>query len=536
MTVLQFPGRATSQQARVSEPAAVRRGRVAPWLRQYRVSLSVLVPLLIVVGLVEGIGFDHFPYRHSDDPGTYASQAYAVLHMGSLAPTTYWYDHPWLGWLVMAAYAAITGGFDRPDTAVTSVNELMLVTHIVSSALLYLFARRIQFSRIAASVAVLLFTVSPLALYYHRTGFLDNLEIAWVLAALVFAVSPRRSLLSAFGSAVCFAAATLTKETAVIMLPALIWLLVRNHAKGSRGWTFGVFFSSYIGLVAIYPVSAILKGELFPGKGHVSLLGSVKWQLLDRESTGSVIDKTSVSFEVFRSWLHIDPWLLLAGAAMILPALFMRRLWPVVLGLAIQLGMMLRDGYLPLPYLISLLPFAALLIAGVGDGLWKSRLIKNLRSRSTGVRVLLAPVARFGVIVVLAGVVTFGVMAGPGWASKTHEAMTTNPSASSQQATEWAEANLPHDAVIITDDVIWTDLKMAGFKSPIWMYKVDLDPAINKQYLPDGWRSIRYVVSRQLPEHMYAQMPTLVEAMRHSDVIRTFGSGEPQMKVWKVRV
>lgn len=533
MTVLQF--RRTQQPEVQAAAPATRLARVAGWLRTHRTSLCVLVPLLIVVGLVEGIGFDHFPYRHSDDPGTYASQAYAVLNMGELAPTTYWYDHPWFGWIVMAAYAFITGGFDRPATAVTSVNELMLITHIVSSALLYLFARRIQFSRIAASVAVLLFTVSPLALYYHRTGFLDNLEIAWVLAAMVFAVSPRRSLLSAFGSAVCFAAATLTKETAAIMLPVAIWLLVRNHAKRTRGWVFGVFFSTYVGLVAIYPLSAILKGELFPGKGHVSLIGAIQWQLSGRESTGSVLDLDSVSNGVFRSWLDIDPWLLLIGAAMILPALLMRRLWPVVLGLAIQLAMMLRDGYLPLPYLIALLPFAALLIAGVGDGLWKSRLIKSLRSRSVGVRVALTPIARFGTIVVLSAAVTFGVMVGPSWANKTHEAMTANPSASSQQATKWVEANLPHDAVIVTDDIIWTDLKMAGFKAPIWMFKVDLDPAINAQYLPDGWRNIQYVVSRQVYGRMYSQMPTLVEAMNNSDVIMTFGEGDPQMKVWKVR-
>ena len=48
------------------------------------------------------VGFTRSP-MFFDDEGTYASQAWSVTHLRALAPYTYWYDHPPLGWLVLAA-------------------------------------------------------------------------------------------------------------------------------------------------------------------------------------------------------------------------------------------------------------------------------------------------------------------------------------------------------------------------------------------------------------------------------------------------
>ena len=50
-----------------------------------------------------------------DDEGTYTAQAWAIEHWHTLAHYTYWYDHPPIGWLVIAAWTwptqALSDGF-----------------------------------------------------------------------------------------------------------------------------------------------------------------------------------------------------------------------------------------------------------------------------------------------------------------------------------------------------------------------------------------------------------------------------------------
>ena len=58
-----------------------------------------------------------------------------------------------------------------------------------------------------------------------RTSALDNVATPWVLAAFVFALSPRRHLWAGAAAGACFAVAVLTKETTVIVLLALLWQL-----------------------------------------------------------------------------------------------------------------------------------------------------------------------------------------------------------------------------------------------------------------------------------------------------------------------
>ena len=67
--------------------------------------------------------------------------------------------------------------------------------------------------RAFAAAAVIMFGLSPVALYYHRAVLLDNIAIAWALAAFVLALTPRRRLWAFAGSGACFAAAALSKET-----------------------------------------------------------------------------------------------------------------------------------------------------------------------------------------------------------------------------------------------------------------------------------------------------------------------------------
>ncbi|GAA0794711.1 glycosyltransferase family 39 protein [Spirilliplanes yamanashiensis] len=499
--------------------ATTRRDRLRAGLTRHRADLLVAAALLLVVGLAQGINFDGYPWRLNDDEGTYGAQAYAFLEHGRLSHYTYWYDHPPFGWMTIAAYAWLTDGFDRAPTAVTVVREAMLVATVVACGFLYLLLRRLDLPRYAAAAAVLLFGLSPVAIFFHRLGFLDNLEMAWTLAAFAVIASPRRSLGSVFAGALLFAAAVLTKETAGILLPALLWLLAQRHRPGHRGWAFAVFLPTFVAVGCLYPLYAILKNELFEGPGHVSLIGALKWQLVDRESSGSLLDPGSVTHALTRSWLDVDGWLLLGALALLPAAMAVRTLRPFGLAYGLQILLMCRGGYLPQAYVISLLPFAAIIIAGTGAALWSWRP---------------APRRTAGRAAVLTALLVFAVAGAPAWASALHTATTQNPSVYSRQATQWIKDNVPRDATIVVDDNIWTDLERAGYTRQTWLYKVDLDPEVNATLLPNGYRDIEYVILLQLPPDMLKGMPTLVQAIDNSHVVTTFGEGNAKIVVRKV--
>jgi hypothetical protein len=55
----------------------------------------------------------------------------------------------------------------------------------------------------------------------------------------------------------------------------------------------------------------------------------------------------------------------------LIPAgLAIRRLRPVTAAFATLAAMVVRPGYLPVPLVIAMLPFASLLVAGVADTAW----------------------------------------------------------------------------------------------------------------------------------------------------------------------
>ena len=94
--------------------------------------------------------------------------------------------------------------------------EVMLISALISCALLFLLARRLRLNRAWSGVAVFVFAISPLAVFFHRMVFLDNLATMFILAAFAAAASPRRSVGAALWSAIWFASAALCKETIVI--------------------------------------------------------------------------------------------------------------------------------------------------------------------------------------------------------------------------------------------------------------------------------------------------------------------------------
>jgi hypothetical protein len=494
-----------------------KRHRLRQWLRAHWLSLLIVAGLLLVVGLVHAIGYDRFPGRATDDEGTYVSQAWAVQHWRSLAHYTYWYDHPPVGWITMAAYNWVTRAFERLPTSVTVGREFMIWVKLVSAAMVYLLGRRLDFNRFTASGAVLLFGLSPLAVSFQRMVYLDNLAVMWTLAALALAASRRKSLAAAVGSATCFALAVLSKETIAVLFPALLLLLWRNTSPRTRRYTIALFLTVLGALLFTYPLYALLKNELFEGPNHVSLIWTIKWQLFDRAPSGSLLDPGSDTHAVARSWLETDPLLIGAGVLLAPIGLLIGRTRAVALALAIQVVMLFRNGYLPFPYVIGMLPFAALTLAGVADQLCKGPAARDWLSTVA---------RRGGQLIVVGAVVASVIVVGPAWERGIRQAMTEDHSKPPQEALAYVVKYVPRGSILLVDNNLWTDLVRHGFNpNPVWFYKLDLDPAVRAKY-QNGWRDIDYILLSEYTATTLKDLPMVMEAVQHSEVVASFGDGD----------
>jgi hypothetical protein len=200
----------------------------------HRVSAAILAILLVVVGLATAWNLEGWPGRVDDDEGTYVAQAWAIINQHTLTHYSYWYDHPPLGWIQIAAFAWITDGFSRVAAAVYVGREFMWCITLVGCVLVYLLGRRLGLRQATSAVAVVLFGLSPIAQYFHRMVSLDNIETLWVLAALVAATSTRPGWGPAVRTGICAAVAVLSKETAIILLPIIAWVLWQ-HMRAAAG-------------------------------------------------------------------------------------------------------------------------------------------------------------------------------------------------------------------------------------------------------------------------------------------------------------
>src|SRR5204863_7332653 len=215
-----------------------------------------------------------------------------------------------------------------------------------SAALVFLISRRLGLPRWAATLATLLFGLSPLAVSFHRMVLLDNISVAWLLAAFALALSPRRSLWAAAASGLCFAVAVLSKETFLLFLPALIWQLWLQCDRRTRAFCVTAFSTVLLFALIAYPLFALLKGELGPGPGHVSLYDALRFQLVTRPASGNVLQPGTSAHSTVAGWLAVDPWLGLVGCGLVPLGLVVARLRPITVALLVQVVMLARGGYL----------------------------------------------------------------------------------------------------------------------------------------------------------------------------------------------
>ena len=502
--------------------------------RRSLLDLLTLVPLLVVGGGLHATNMLSSPAR-IDDEGTYVSQAWAVLNLGELAHYTYWYDHPPLGWLQIAGYAGLTGAFERTPNGVAAGRELMLIAAVVSAALLWVLARRLDLPRWGAALAVVLFTVSPLAVEFHRYVYLDNLAVVWLLGAFVLALSPRRDLFAFAGAALCFTVAVLTKETTLLMLPVLAWVVWLRSSGGTRRYVVAVSGAVLTLGGLAYVAFALVKGEVLPGAGRVSLLEGITFQLAGREGSGSIFTSGTIGNTTVGTWLALDP-VLPALALLATPlALVVPRLRPFAVGMLLLLVMLVRPGYLPVPFVIAMLPLAALLVAGVavaGTRVGAGRLGRVAEEwRHPALAPFAAVVRRplAGVVVAVIGLA--GAGAAVTWTAPLRSSLVAPLDTPVSQATQYVVDQVGPQERILTDDAIWVDLVRAGLprEDVVWYYKPDTDPAV-----PSGVENYSWVVSTESMRGDVGSAPTVTDAVNDGVRVAVFGEGDQRVEVLRL--
>ena len=450
----------------------------------------------------------------TDDEGTYLAQAWAVQQGNGLAHYTYWYDHPPLGWIQLAALSWLPAllGWHEPTVAVGRLAMLPVVA--ASLLLVYLISRRLGLARWAAALALLTYGLSPLAVTMNRQIYLDSFAVAWILAAVALALSPRRHLWHYTAAGIATAIAVLSKETMLVAVPAVLVAMWQNGSRSStRPWTFGGYASGLVLVGVFYPLYALLRGELIPGAGHVSLLGAWQFQLASRSGSGSVFQAGSGSWSLVHSWLYYDPVILVEGLASTVIALAMRRLRAAALAAALLAIIALRPGgYLPAMFVVQILPFFAIVIAGViHHG------VIGLSPRRHWWR---ATVLGVIAVIAVAGIV-------PRWYAGDRRALVADDNASYSAAAHYLRTTVPHrdETTVVVDDVLWLDCVGAGYRTDnvIWFYKLDLDPAVAAR-LHHGWRDVDYIVSTPALRQDAASLPTVTTLLTHSTVIASYGS------------
>ncbi|MFJ9764736.1 ArnT family glycosyltransferase [Streptomyces erythrochromogenes] len=504
--------------------------------RSSRPDLLLCGALLLVIVAVQGWNITDFPTL-SDDEGTYLAQAWAVQQGEGLAHYTYWYDHPPLGWIQVAALTYLPSLFVPEWMTVAPMRFSMLAVSAASSVLLYVLARRLWLPRWAAGLAMALFGLSPLSVVLQREIFLDNIAVMWMLLAFCLAASPSRHLWHHFASGLAAATAVLTKETMLVVLPALLVTMWRHSHRDTRKFavTGAVTACALIGLS--YPLYALLNGELLPGSGHVSLIDGITYQM-GREGSGFILTPGSGSNGVLRSWLYYDTVLPLGGlAGAVLLIVTVRRsvtaralAGPALAAVILAAVAMRPSGYLPAMYVIQALPFLALVLAG-GAASVTHAVLRRREAPARGARV--RAWVRWAVLGVLAASAAVYVL--PRWYEGNRTALTVDANAPYRQAAAWLgrEVADPARTRVLLDDALWLDAVHHGFEpgpGAIWFYKADLDPAVTET-LPRGWRDIDYVVSSPTVRRDAVDLPTVRAALEHSTVVAVFGSGEDRIEI-----
>ncbi|KIS27191.1 hypothetical protein TV39_11705 [Arthrobacter sp. SPG23] len=481
-----------------------------------RVTLCLLTAMAAVLSLWNLTGAPSY----QDDEGTYTAQAFAV-HSGSLAPYTYWYDHPPLGWIQIAAINWLPTLLGLGDgTAIGATRYVIAAYFVASAVLLYMVARRMKVRVPFAALTTVIFILSPLSLVLGRQIYLDNIGVPWLLLAFYLALSSRDALWHHVCAGICFAVAVLSKETLAIFGPALLIALMYRPRWSNRSFSVVGFLTVGGLILAFYPLSALLRNELFSGQGHVSLQDALTYQFLERSGSGTIFEAGSSRAELLAGWLYFDKYLIAAGLAAAVLCLLRKQSRVLTVAIfSFAIPIIVGQGYLPAMYIIGVIPFLALALGTGVDIAW------SWLEKLGGARPDLTRRLRAVFVAVLCSALV--LMSVPQWFEQDRDLLTAENNANWRQTLSWVQDNISREDVVLAPYSMWYDLNSSGWNDS-WTMIATEKPDLDKQFEtahPDGWQEIDWII---VGPSVSANIDSLglsraASALSHSTPVRTFG-------------
>jgi hypothetical protein len=445
-----------------------------PAVRSLR-SVDVLLALLALTG---GLRVVSLALSAPATGGEYAAVArvFALGHLGAF-PGGGVGSSP-VAWWQLAGYTVLTQAFEREGSAVAAAREAMVVAAVASAALLWVLARRLDFPRWAATSAVVVVAVSPLAVSLQHGVLPENIAVVWLLAALVLVCDRERKprLGKDFLVAALLLLAVLTSPVVLAATPAVAWLLVRRR-EAVRVVAVAVVFDVGLGL-AFGPGARFLRPGL-TGFGQDGL-----W-----------------------SWLRVDPVFAGIGFAAIIAGLCVAKLRPIALGALLPLCLLVWPGAPLAGILTTILPLAALLVLGV--------VLAGLEARTQPAHRTTSGRPPFAVIIAACLVIMSTTTS---WASGyTSLNLGSHAPEPLTQAGDWLRDN-ESGSRVLTDDASWAQLAAGGWPTGSLVLPSACTPACP---------AFDWVMAR-------ASSPALTSQLAIAEPAAMFGTGSGRVEIAKM--
>ncbi|MEV7551165.1 glycosyl transferase [Amycolatopsis sp. NPDC089917] len=384
-------------------------------------SIDVVLTLLVITGGARVLGLASPTPSPATEPATVA-HVFALSHLTSFTDTGVTGTSP-LGWAQLTWYTLLSRAFDRTIVPVTAVRETAVIAAVLCAALLWLLARRLGLPFWAATMAVVLMAMSPLAIGMQRVALVEHLAITWILAALVLITTPRERARPRhdFLAALCLLAAVLTSPLALLALPAAGWLLTRRREASHVAFT-AVVFTLGLG-IAFGPAGPLLRPEL-PEPGQPGIA----------------------------AWVTLDPVFVVLSMVAIVAGMVLPRTRPLAVS-ALLIAAVLAFPAIPVELPLALLiPLTPLLVAEVAA---------TIAAGGPAAGHRLIPTRRPVPAIVLATVLALVSVAG--WAHGFGRLAPGSPAEPAlTQARKWVQDNAS-GSVVLVDDASWTELAADGW-------------------------------------------------------------------------
>jgi Dolichyl-phosphate-mannose-protein mannosyltransferase len=448
----------------------------------------------------------------------------------------------------------LTGGFHSFGSAVDAGRVLIFLMQIVATFMVYRIARSISNNVLVATIASLLFALSPYGLYFYRRVLLDNISMFWMLLSILLLVSGKLSLKRVWLSAVALGISALSKELTFFLIPAMAYLVFARADRSHRllatlGWMVLV-----ISFLSLYPLMATLKNELFPTgtllggtAPHVSLLGTLQYQA-SRGKDAGLLALNSNFWVQTRVWIQGDPVLIVVGSFCAMLSVTLMR-WQKMVGIIGLLTLSLwaffaRGGIVFNFYIVPLLPLLALSTSLL---LWSiAKVVRMLFQKIVSHRKRIGLFIEQFVIVTCICLIVISCYkvtletgkhyADPALAyqSDPYVFWDNNQSDAQNQAVSWIKSNIPLKSYMVVDESSWQDLYDDGYRYAHYYWKVENDPAIRNNVFHNNWRSVDYIVTTPQMLSDLVALPLVTTIWKHSTPIISFDTGGWTVEVRKV--